>query len=115
MVLEHRKPPGTERGVAGYREGLPPILGITKCLPWLGPFTVSRAKRADPCRPAIHCSRLCLGDFLGGPEVTNPPCNAADAGSIPGWGSKIPHTMEQLSPGTTTRESICCNDATKVP
>ena len=34
-----RKPLGVERGVAG--EALPPILGITKCLPWLGPFTAN--------------------------------------------------------------------------
>ena len=84
-------------------------------LAWAFHSKFSRARRADPCRPTIHCSRLCLGDFLGGPEIKNPPCNAADAGSIPGWGSKIPHTMEQLSPCTATRESVCCNDATKVP
>ena len=31
------------------------------------------------------------GDFPGGPVVKNPPCNAGDAGSIPGQGTKIPH------------------------
>ena len=30
------------------------------------------------------------GDFLGGSVVKNPPCNAGDAGSIPGWETKIP-------------------------
>ena len=29
-------------------------------------------------------------DFPGGPVVKNLPCNAGDAGSIPGWGTKIP-------------------------
>ena len=38
------------------------------------------------------------GDFPGGPVVENPPSNAGDAGSIPGWGTKIPHAIRQLSP-----------------
>ena len=36
-------------------------------------------------------------DFPGGPVIKNLPCNAGDAGSIPGWGTKIPHVVEQLS------------------
>ena len=31
-------------------------------------------------------------------------CNAGDAGLTPGWGTKIPHAMEQLSSNATTRE-----------
>ena len=31
-------------------------------------------------------------DFLGDPVVKNPPSNAGDAGSIPGQGTKIPHS-----------------------
>ena len=27
------------------------------------------------------------GDFPSGPVVKNPPCNAGDSGSIPGWGT----------------------------
>ena len=38
------------------------------------------------------------GDFPGGPVVKNPPSNAGDVGSIPGWGTKIPHATGQLSP-----------------
>ena len=30
-------------------------------------------------------------DFPGGPEVKSLPGNAGDSGSIPGWGTKIPH------------------------
>ena len=45
-------------------------------------------------------------DFPHGPVVTNSPCNAAHAGSIPGWGTGIPCTTEQLSPCTATRESV---------
>ena len=39
-----------------------------------------------------------LGDFFSGPVVKNPPSSAADVGSIPGWGTKIPHAVGQLSP-----------------
>ena len=42
--------------------------------------------------------------FPGGPVITNPPCNAVDAGSIPGRGTKIPHDCEQLIPRTTTKD-----------
>ena len=31
-----------------------------------------------------------------GPVVKTLPCNAGDGGSIPGWGSKIPHAVEML-------------------
>ena len=44
--------------------------------------------------------------------VPNLPCNAGDAGLIPGQGTKIPHATEQLNPyalGATTRESGCRN------
>ena len=34
----------------------------------------------------------------GGPAVKILSCNAGDLGYIPGWGTKIPHTAEQLSP-----------------
>ena len=37
--------------------------------------------------------------------VKNLPANAGDASWIPGCGTKIPHTVEQLSP-RTTREAL---------
>ena len=37
--------------------------------------------------------------------VKNPFSNAGDAGSIPGLGTKIPHTEKQLSPSATTGEA----------
>ena len=37
-------------------------------------------------------------DFPGGLVVKNLSCNTGDAGSIPGWGTKIPHAVGQLSP-----------------
>ena len=37
--------------------------------------------------------------------VRNLPCNAGDASSIPGWGTKIPHAAEKLSPSTTAKDS----------
>ena len=39
-----------------------------------------------------------LGDFPGGPAVKNLPSNTGDTGSIPGQGTKIPHTVGQGSP-----------------
>ena len=33
----------------------------------------------------------------GCPVVKNLPCNAGDLVSIPGWGTKILHAVEQLS------------------
>ena len=42
--------------------------------------------------------------------VTNTLCNAWDVGSIPGWGTKIPHTEKQLILWATTREPDCHNE-----
>ena len=59
---------------------------------------------------ALH---FCLGfsspkciswDFPGGPVVKNLPCNAGDAGLLPGQRTKIPHAAGQLSPHATTTE-----------
>ena len=48
---------------------------------------------------------LYLGDFPGGPVVKNSPCNASDAGLIPGWRAKIPQASEQLIPCAATPEA----------
>ena len=53
------------------------------------------------------CYLKTKGDFLGGPVVKNPPCNAGDMGSIPGYGTKIPYAMEQLSFCTKTNPKVC--------
>jgi len=37
--------------------------------------------------------------------VKNPPCNPGDVGSIPDWGTMIPHVVGQLSSHTTAREA----------
>ena len=42
-------------------------------------------------------------DFPGGPVVKNLPSNTGDVGSIPGWGTKIPHATGQLSLHATTK------------
>ena len=39
-------------------------------------------------------------DFPDGPRVKNLPCNARGPDSIPGQGTKIPHTVEKLIPYT---------------
>ncbi|TEA35916.1 hypothetical protein DBR06_SOUSAS810017, partial [Sousa chinensis] len=45
-------------------------------------------------------------DFPGGPVLKNPSSNAGDTGSIPGWGTKIPHATGQLSLCATTTEPV---------
>ena len=54
-------------------------------------------------------SRKWLRDFLGGPVVKNPPANAGDAGSNPGWGAGIPHAVGHLSLHATMREPARVN------
>ena len=51
-------------------------------------------------------SKFLLRDFSGGPMVKNLPANAGDAGSIPGLGTKIPHSMGQLSLFTIPTEPV---------
>ena len=45
-----------------------------------------------------------LGDFPGGPLVTNLLSNIGDVSSIPDWETKIPHSVGQLSAYTATSE-----------
>ena len=51
------------------------------------------------------------GDFPGDPVVKIPSCNAGDAGSIPGEGTKIPQAAEQLTPCATKILSVPRPDA----
>ena len=46
-------------------------------------------------------------DFPGGPVVKNPPCNAGDAGSIPGQGTKTPQALQPKI--QNIEEKWCCN------
>ena len=54
-------------------------------------------------------------DFPSGPVVKNPPSSAADAGSIPGRGTKIPRAAGQLSPRATTTELVCLHERAREP
>ena len=45
-------------------------------------------------------------DLTGGQVVKSLPCNAGDVGSVPGWGTKIPHAAEHLSPCATATELV---------
>ena len=36
------------------------------------------------------------------------------AGSIPGWATKIPHAAEQINLRATTRDSVPCNKRSRV-
>ena len=51
----------------------------------------------------IENKRSCR-DFLGGPMVKNPPCNAEEVGSIPGQRTRPPQAVEKLSPRLETTE-----------
>ena len=44
-------------------------------------------------------------NFPGGSVVKNPPHNARDAGLILGWGTRISHAVEKLSPQATTKDA----------
>ena len=44
-----------------------------------------------------------LWDFPGDPVVKNPPCYERDTGSIPVWGTKIPHALPQLRPNVAKK------------
>ena len=47
--------------------------------------------------------------------LKNPPCNAGNAGSIPGQGTKNPHAAELLSLCAITREPVGHNKRTQMP
>ena len=50
-----------------------------------------------------------IRDFLRSPVVKNPPSNAGVMGLTPGWGTKIPHAVGQLSPCATTTDPVRLN------
>ena len=50
-------------------------------------FIYSESERSEAC-----FKRATWG-FHGGRVVKNPPSNAGDTGSIPGWGTKIPRAV----------------------
>ena len=87
------------RSVESWPDWTRDVSPFPQCWLPLSPRTVSR----------ISHLRSKSWVLPGGPVVTNPPCNAGDAGSVPGRGAKIPHASEQLSPAlwspaTTTGE-----------
>ena len=45
--------------------------------------------------------------LAGDPVAKNMPCNAGDADSIPGGGTRLSHASEQLSPCITTTQPVC--------
>ena len=54
----------------------------------------------------LGTQKYLLRDFPGGSVLKNLSANVEDIGLIPGWGTKIPHALEQLSPRATTR-TLC--------
>ena len=72
-----------------------------------------------PTKHYSHKNVVNARDFPGSPVVKNPPCNAGNAGVIPGQGTKIPHAVEQLNTHALTTECVpqwkSLHDATKIP
>ena len=62
----------------------------------------------------IHLKKV-ERDFTGGPMVNHLPSNAGDTGSIPGWGTKIPHVVGQSSLHTTTTQHMGHNQRAHMP
>ena len=52
-----------------------------------------KEKRAKTRRGSSHTHKKTWKDFPGGPVVKTLPSNTGDMGSIPGWGTKIPHAV----------------------
>ena len=48
--------------------------------------------------PQRNAIKTTMREFPCGPVVKNPPSNAGDVGSIPGWGTKIPHAGGATKP-----------------
>ena len=65
--------------------------------------------------PKCSSKREGLEDFPHGPVVKNPLSDTGDVGSIPGWGTKIPHAMGQISPRATTTEPVGLNERALAP
>ena len=51
------------------------------------------------------------GGFPGGPVVKISSSNAGDVGSIPGWGTKIPHASWPKN--QNIKQKQCCNKFNK--
>ena len=47
----------------------------------------------DANHESTHLKGHIWGTFLICPEIKNPPCNARDASSVPGWGTNILQAM----------------------
>ena len=88
---------------AAEEQGTGSMQGIASHPIWLGCWAGGKGT----ARVRSPFQRGCSGDFPGGAAVENPPSNVEDAGSIPGWGTRIPHAMGQLSPHDTIIESPC--------
>ena len=89
---EFQLPPASSGGSLRSASESNPLKSLL--LPW-----ISEHMRYYMCLLRVESQ-----DFPSSPMVKNPPCNAGDAGSTPGWGTKIPHAAMQLSLYTTTTE-----------
>ena len=58
-------------------------------------------------------SKTGIRDFPGGPVVKAPPSKAQGVGSIPGWGTKIPHASRVKNPKHKKTEVILLTNSIK--
>ena len=123
---------GARQGGSGARWSLALIIVLLKAF-WRILEIKRNVNLNNTKREPVVCSHspisagapinTCLGkkktntkrDFPGGPVVKNPPSNAGDVGSIPGRGTKIPHTTGQLSLRAATTELASLNERARVP
>ena len=56
--------------------------------------------------PFLPLIEIAIRGFSGSLVVKNLPGNTGDLGSTPGWGTKIPHAVGQLSPHAATTEPV---------
>ena len=70
--------------------------------------TVSQGYQGKEC--ILASLKKSFRDFLGGPAAGNVACNAGGTGSIPGWGTGIPHGRGDPSPRASTGENPMHHD-----
>ena len=56
-----------------------------------------------------------MKDFPGGTVVKNPPSNAGDVGSIPGWGTKLPLATVRETHVPQQRPSAAREEKNEIP
>ena len=100
---QHR---GRGAGVPGCGCSLPSLSSG-----WILNGPEQEGSQPSPCpTSSFSGQKRVVGTSLVGELVKNLCRNARDMGLIPGWGSKIRHVLDQLSPQATARDPECHNE-----